>query len=201
MKKRVWLLGVAGAVALVVAASAAAYVTPPTDRAGVHSLLPCIYSGSSPPPPGVIGGTGDSKGSISSTTDLWLKIGWGATTQSQINNFLGAEYGSIVISNYDASNNTIGSPVNGGTISWGDPTAKQQTDVSLWTAPVAVNDPTLNGGKPFWNTSFLWHVGPLASGTYWVAPSFKLSQSIFDGTTPYKRGSSWFNTGCEMVVS
>jgi hypothetical protein len=201
MKKRVALLGAAGAVALVVITSAAAYVTPPADKSGVHSLLTCLYSGNNPPPPGVIGGTGDSKGSISSTTDLWLKIGWGATNNSQINNFLGAEYGSIVISTFDESNETIGSPVNGGTINWGDSAVKKQTDVSLWTVPVAVNDPTLNGGKPFWQTSFFWHVGPLPSGTYWVAPSFKLSQSIFDGGTTFKPGSSWFNTDCEMVVS
>lgn len=197
MSKKVLLLVGVAAAFLVSAASAGAYVTPPVNRSGVHSLITCLYSGSNPPPPGVIGGTGDSKGSISSSTDLWLTVGWGAATQSQINNFLAAEYGSVVISQYDESTGTVGSPVR--SISWGDPTAKKETDVSLWTAPAAVNDPRLNGGKPFWVTQFFWDVGPLASGSYWVAPDFELIKAMFDGSTTVKPGP-WANTGCEMVV-
>jgi hypothetical protein len=198
MKKGLALLG-AVAVGLVVAVSAAAYVTPPTDKSGVHSFLTCLYHGSNPPPPGVIGGTGD-KGPISSSTDLWLTIAWGALTQSQVNNFLGAEYGSVVISNYDESTKTIGSPVT--SVSWGDQTLKgKQTDVRFWTAPFAVNDPTLNGGKPFNQSRFFWNVGPLGSGTYWVALDFELTQAENDGSQKPIPQGPWFNTGCEMVVS
>ena len=201
MKKGFVLLGALGAVTLIVAASAAAYVTPPVVRSGVHSLLTCVYPYKSPPftnPTGVLGGNGDSKHAILSTTDLYLSIGWGALTPSQVNNFLGAEYGSIVISNYVESTKTIGSAVD--TISWGDPNSIPQTDVSLWTPPMAVNDPTLNGGKPFTRTQLFAHVGQLPGGTYWVAPDLELTQAQFDGSNTVKKGP-WFTTGCEMVVS
>ena len=195
MSKQLVLFIAAATAALASAASAAAYVTPPVDRSGVHSLTTCLYSGTTPPPPGVLGGNGDSKGTISPTTDLWLSAGWGANTQSQVNNFLGAQYGSIVISQYDGTN--IGPTVK--SVNWGDPSTKKQTDVSLWTAPAAMNDPTLNGGKPFWNTKFFWNVGQLASGTYWVSPNFVLTQAQFDGSTTVKAGP-YFTTGCELVV-
>lgn len=189
-----------GVVCLLVVASAAAYVSPPATNAGTHSLLTCLY----PFPTGgqgVLGGTGDSKGGISSSTDLYLTIGYGALTQAEVNNFLGAEYGSIAINHYDPTTNppTIGSAAVP-TISWGNSKVKNQTDVSLWTLPVGVNDPTLNGGKPFWATRLFAHVGVLPSGTYWVSPDIELTQSEFDGSTTTKKGP-WFNTGCEMIVS
>ena len=174
-----------------------AYVAPPGDKSGVHSLITCLYSGTNPPPPGVIGGNGDRKGQITSSTDLWLTIGWGALTPSQINNFFGAEYGSIVISHYDEPTKVVGSAVD--TISWGDANAKKETDNSRWTAPAAVNDPTLNGGKPFTQTQLFAHVGPLPIGTYWVAPSLGLIKTVFDGSEAVS--GTWFNAGCEMVVS
>lgn len=75
----------------------------------------------------------------------------------------------------------------------------KETDVSLWTAAAVVNDPTLNGGKPFWTSRFFWNVGPLPSGSYWVVPDFELIKAMFDGSTTVKAGP-WANTGCEMVV-
>jgi len=198
MAKKVLTLVAAAAACLAAAALAAAYVTPPANTAGVHSLITCLYHGTNPPPPGVIGGTGDSKGSISASTDLWLTIGWGANTQAQLGNFLAAEYGSVVISQYDETTKTVGSTVD--SISWGNPTLKKQTDVSLWTAPAAVNDPRLNSGRPFWQSRFYWNVGLLPSGSYWVAPDFELTKTTFDGTSNVPAGP-WDNTGCELVVS
>ena len=46
-----------------------------------------------------------------------------------------------MISQYDESAQKIGSTVK--SVSWGDLAAKKQTDVSLCSAPFAVNDPTL----------------------------------------------------------
>jgi hypothetical protein len=194
MRKRLAVIGALTAVVLGAASAASAYVMFPTDTSNVHSLVTCVHGG-------VIGGNLDGRGAITSSTDLGLTIHWGASTPSQINTYLGAEFGSIVISNYDESTGTIGSPIAGGSKSWGNPLVKQQTDVSLWTAPFAVNDPTLNGGHPFSATKFFWDVGPLPSGTYWVGPDFRLSQTISDGGTQFKKDTAWDNIGCEMVVN
>jgi hypothetical protein len=193
MSKGLALLGAVATAVTIAVASAAATTPPPADLSTVHGLLVCLHSGS----PGVIGGNGDRKGPITSTTDLYLTIGWGALRPSQINTFFANEYGSIVVSNYDETTNTIGSAVD--TVSWGDKTLNKQTDTSLWTAPYAVNSPDQNNGKPFTRTDLYAHIGPLPSGTYWVAPDLELAKPTFDGSNTVS--GAWDNTGCEMVVS
>ena len=109
--RRLLVLVMLTASGLAVAATASAF----TQQQKVsHSLLVCLRGNT-------LGGNGDGAGPIAAGSSLYLRIGYGATTRPEVNDFLAAQSGTFTV------RDSGGNPVK--SVSWAT------GNTQYWTAP------------------------------------------------------------------